>query len=324
MTTTFRKRVSVLTQAFHENCREFVFIFYFLRGVKEVQSCCGASQYRWCLLDCTIISHLPVLGSKEDQMFQTSKRPYSMRSSSPYIDEKYGLNRIIATSAVALTTKRKYGDDRIPFCNSYGYRNIAFQITRSALLQSSLFTIEYNAFLEKSCATNEDIEFDWDAAQKKYLANFGTLAIRNTAVSILKHLYESLAVIFLSSKDADRLSKNLLKSMTRKLQRYHRIIACGRIFRTALYTGIPSNCSMLSVDIAFNIYDFIKYKKPKFNGKIIAVWFGKKVIFYSVCTVSSAAGYAFGSYFNHNYGGSLGAGVFEAAFSSIAMFVLQI
>lgn len=257
-------------------------------------------------------------------MFQRSKSPYSVICPSPSIDEKYGLNRIIATSAIALKGKRQYGDDYIPFCRSYGYRNLAYQITRSALLQSSLFTIEYNAFLEKSCATNEDIEFDWEATRKKYWANFVTLAIRNTSVSILKHFFELLAVVSLSSKAADRFSKNLLKSMGRKLERYHRIIACGRIFRTAIWTGIPSNCSMLSVDIVFNITDYFMYKKQKFNCKIIAVWLGKKVTFYSVCTVSSAAGYALGSYFNPHYGGTLCAGVFEAAFSSIAIFVLQI
>lgn len=257
-------------------------------------------------------------------MFQKSRSQYSVLSPSPSIDEKYGLSRIIATSALALKSKRQYGDDYIPFCRSYGYRNIAYQITRSALLQSSLLTIEYNAFLEKSCASSEEIEFDWDATRKKYWDNFVTLSIRNTSVSILKHFYELLAVVAFSSKTADRFSKNLLKSITRKLERYHRIIACARIFRTALWTGIPLNCSMLSVDIVFNITDYVMYKKQKCNCKIIAVWLGKKATFYSVCTVSSAAGYALGSYFNPHYGGPLCAGLFEAASSSIAMFVLQI
>lgn len=257
-------------------------------------------------------------------MFQKSLTHYSALSHSSSIDEKYSLNRIVATSAVALKSNRQYGDDYIPFCKSYGYRNIAFQITRSALLQSSLFTIEYNAYLEKSCASDDEIEFDWEASRKKYWANFVTLVIRNTSVSILKHFYELLAVLTLSNKTADRFSKNLLKSITRKLVRYHRIVACGRIFRTALWTGVPSNCSMLSVDIVFNVTDYLMYKKQKCNFKIIAVWLGKKVTFYSICTVSSAAGYALGSFFNPHYGGPLCAGVFEAAFSSIAMFVLQI
>ena len=258
-------------------------------------------------------------------MFQVSYRRNSVDSYPTSFSRDYRLNRILATSATTLSEKRPYGQDYIPFCRAYGARNVGLQVAKAALLQTSMAMLEYNVYLERSNASEDEIEeFDFKAAQKKYTAAFLTLAKRNLSISIMKHFYELLAVLTFSSKTADRFSKNLLKSITRKLVRYPRVIACSRIFRTALWTGLPFNCATLTVDIVFNISDYFYYKKTKFSTKEVVLWLGKKFTYYSVCSISSAAGYALGSYLNPNTFASFSACAFEGIFSNLIIMVLRI
>ena len=258
-------------------------------------------------------------------MLQVSYKRNSVDSYTPSFNRDYRLNRILATSALSLPGKRPYGQDYVPFCRAYGARNVGLQVAKAALLQTSMAVLEYNVYLERANASEDEIEdFDFKAAQKKYTAAFLTLAKRNLSISIMKHFYELMAVLSFSSKTADRFSKNLLKSITRKLIRYPRVTACTRIFRTALWTGLTFNCATLTVDIAFNISDYLYNKNKKFSTEEVVVWFGKKVAYYSVCSISSAAGYAIGSYLNPNTFASFSACAFEGIFSNLIIIVLRI
>ena len=255
-------------------------------------------------------------------MFQIPSKRVHLDSSSPSFKRDHCLNSIIATSAIALSQKRRYGEDYTPFCRSYQPRNVGFQVAKAAIIQSSMAVLEYNVYLERAIASEVEIEdFDFKAARIKYTAAFMTLAKRNLSISILKHFYELLAVVTLSNKAADRFSKNLLKSITRKLTRYSRATACGRIFRTAIWTNIPFNCATLTVDIVFNFADYL-YSKKTVNKKEVVLWLGRKVTYFSVCTISSAAGYAFGCYFNPNSLATYSACIFEAIFAHLITMII--
>ena len=255
-------------------------------------------------------------------MFQLSTKRSSLDGSSPSFIRDYTLKRVIATSAIVSSQKRSYGEDYTPFCRSYQPRNIGFQVAKAALIQTSMAVLEYNVYLERAIASETEIEdFDFKAARIKYTAAFLTLAKRNISVSILKHFYELLAVVTLSNKAADRFSKNLLKSITRKLMRYSRATACCRIFRTALWTNIPFNCATLTVDIVFNVTDYI-YSKKTVTNKEVVLWLGRKIAYFSVCSLSSAAGYAIGSYFNPNSFATFSACAFEGIFSNLIIMVI--
>ena len=255
-------------------------------------------------------------------MFQIPSKRVYLENSSPSFTRDYSSKRIIATSAIVLSQKRRYGEDYTPFCRSYQARNVGFQIAKAALIQSSMAVLEYNVYLERAIASEVEIEdFDFKAARIKYTAAFVTLAKRNLSISILKHFYELLAVVTLSDKAADRFSKNLLKSITRKLTRYSRATACGRIFRTAIWTNIPFNCATLTVDIVFNLADYL-YSKKTIKNKEVVLWLGRKVTYFCVCTLSSAAGYAFGCYFNPNSFATFSACAFEGIFSNLIIMII--
>ena len=66
-------------------------------------------------------------------------------------------------------------------------------------------------------------------------------------------VYESLAVAHLNARIADRLCKDVLKSVKRKLLRYGRVRACVSIIPTAFY----SNFVMYAASLTYDIVSFV-------------------------------------------------------------------
>lgn len=227
-----------------------------------------------------------------------AKRDAARCQSSPYRTE-YNAGSILATSAAKVACKRIYGEDRIPFNSCLTPRSLGYQIAKAALIPSSVVLLEFNVYLDKVVASEYQPDpFDWDSALKRFENTFMSLAKRNISVSILKPFYEFLAVLTLSSKTADRLSKNLLKSINRKFARSSRFYACIRISRTALWAGLTLTLSTFTVDIVFSVSEHYHYKKAKVTSQQIVRWLGIKTVHYSVSSLSNAAGYAIGSYYN--------------------------
>ena len=254
-------------------------------------------------------------------MFHVASKRDAARCQSPSFRTDYNVGSILATSAAKVGCKRIYGEDRIPFSNCLTPRSLGYQIAKAALIPSSVALLEFNVYLDKVVASDYQIEpFDWDSALKRFTNMFLSLAKKNISISILKPFYEFLAVLTLSSKTADRLSKNLLKSITRKFARSSRIYACIRISRTALWAGLTLTLSTFTVDTVFSVAEHYQ-KKEKVTNQQIVRWLGIKTIHYSVSSLSNAAGYAVGSYYNM---GSLGACAFEGLGFAVITVVLPL
>lgn len=237
--------------------------------------------------------------------------------------EVESLVRLIRDGDQLLFQKRKYCADYKPYNIALGPRSVGFQVTKALILQASMGLLEYNKYLDRAITAEKNDEeiddFDWDRAWKIYSKAFMTLATRNVSILFVKTCYESIAMTTFTVKLADRLTKDTLKSVIRKISKHSRSHACKRIFNTALWSSIPSNCSTLTVDILFNVSDFLVHRKMKYTPKEMATWFSKKVILYSSAWFLSATGFAIGSYFNPEWVGFGMAALFEgAAFSGVS------
>lgn len=255
-------------------------------------------------------------------MFNVASKRDAARCQSSSFKTEYNAGSILATSAAKVACKRIYGEDLIPFNSCLTPRSLGYQIAKAALIPSSVVLLEFNVYLDKVVASEYQPEpFDWDSALKKFTNTFISLAKRNISISILKPFYEFLAVLTLSAKTADRLSKNLLKSINRKFARGSRIDACMRISRTALWAGLSLTLSTFTVDIVFSVSEHYHYKKAKVTNQQIVRWLGIKTVHYSVSTISNAAGYAIGSYYNF---GTLCACAFEGLSVAVITVVLPL
>jgi hypothetical protein len=247
-------------------------------------------------------------------------------------------NRVLATSAAVYLRKRPYCSDYKSLRDSLSVKNIGMQVAKAGILTFAVAMQEYNAYLDKVIAAaekkkggqvvdlDEEVpeEFDWNAALPKYLAQFQTQASRFVSTFILRKVYETIAFTYLSSRMADRFTKDLVKSFGRKSARYGRFAASMRIVKTALWSNTFIYLSSLSYDVFLNVYD------SAINGRIertpteMSMWLSKKATFYTVCSWSAAFGFAFGSYYNPDLAGVLASGVFETIFGAVAAAALGI
>ena len=102
--------------------------------------------------------------------------------------------RILATSAIA--SKREYCADYKPLAESLTAKSIGIQVAKAGVVTFAVAMQEYNVYLDKYIAAQaaEDAgekvtpveDFDWKAAQSKYLASFSTSANRFVSTFVLR------------------------------------------------------------------------------------------------------------------------------------------
>jgi len=172
--------------------------------------------------------------------------------------------RVLATSAASsygLATKREYCADYKPLAETLTLKHIGVQVAKAGVLTFATGMQEYNAYLDKLIAQQnaEDAgkpappvpDFDWGAARIKYWAQFTTSANRFVSTYVLRRLYESWAVAKLTARAADRLCKDVLKSLKRKLARggASRVRACANVVLTAFYANLTVYAAALTYDV---------------------------------------------------------------------------
>jgi hypothetical protein len=171
---------------------------------------------------------------------------------------------VLATSAASsygLATKREYCADYKPLAETLTLKHIGVQVAKAGVLTFATGMQEYNAYLDKLIAQQnaEDAgkpappvpDFDWGAARIKYWAQFTTSANRFVSTYVLRRLYESWAVAKLTARAADRLCKDVLKSLKRKLARVgaSRVRACTNVVLTAFYANLTVYAAALTYDV---------------------------------------------------------------------------
>ena len=218
-------------------------------------------------------------------------------------------SKVLATSFDSYK-KRPYCTD---FRQLYDYKNVtkgaAIQLAKAGVITLAEGMQEYNAYLDKAMAVDGGRvdEFDWVEAGTRWYGNFKVNASRFVATFGIRRIYESIAVATLDPRLADRVCKDLMLSMKRKLIKYSRLTACKRIFSTALYGNLLMYLSSFTYDVITYIIAR-RNKKSNHDQKTItedAAWIAKKVIFYTVCGWASALGFAIGTYSQSPFGATV-------------------
>ncbi len=219
--------------------------------------------------------------------------------------------------------KRAYLDDCAPLMTVFTMKNLTVQTAKAALIPANLVIAEYNKHVMECEQKEEDLEFDWKTCLERNYVKFQYEAQRMISVSIIKKFLEEFCVAMFSAKIADKLTKNIGKSLSRKWVKHGRKMASQKILFTALWGNCLSYSSLCIYDITFKIWEsllhfFNTWKKKNFKTSLQSVnvtelikFSGKKVVFFSACWFSSSCGFSLGSFCSEKYGGLIGSLILE-------------
>ena len=116
-------------------------------------------------------------------------------------------------------------------------------------------------------------------------------------------------MMYLSLRFTDRLTKDATKSAIRKWYKCNAFQLYGRVIKTSLWSSLIHYTSLLTVDIAYELYTLSK--KKNFNitrcSKLIIKKFGNTL----VCWFLSSVGFAVGALISPVYLSVVLSGVFE-------------
>jgi hypothetical protein len=253
--------------------------------------------------------------------------------------------------------KRPYMQDKRPFLDVLTAKNLTLQVLKSAIVPLNLIVSEYNihtvASLEKE-EEEEEEEFDWSASYNKHSSKFLPTLCKSVSVSIIRKALESVAEVHFSAKVVDRLTKDLYKSMRRKVARSSgRFAVAQKVFWTSLHGSLCFNLSCLLYDLGLYFLLPVQEKgqiqglveegqiregeegEEVEGGRCVALslprrvqinslYVGKKCVYYAVCLTSSALGASLGSLINIPHGGGAGSLLFELLASIAVSVVLKI
>lgn len=255
---------------------------------------------------------------------------------SPFVSYPDGVNTV--NFAFALTNvhsvDRPYLGDLKPFIDVFSPKNIALHFLKAAIIPMNIIANEFNNHaIQAQNRADDDVfeEFDWDESVQRNGALFLPTLQRVTVVAVIRKIYEALALEYLPMKYVDKITKDLAKSIVRKCERFPRMLACQKILYTAFWGNLLFNLSSFTYDVGMHlwneIYDLVRgsgvSKKALTRLANTSVFITKKMIYYAVCTGSCAAGHAVGTFFNVQYGGTIGAFIFEMICSTTCAMLLD-
>lgn len=254
--------------------------------------------------------------------------------SSPFLSIPSGSNNgnIAFVLSNVNSLNRPYLSDLKPFMDVFSPKSIVLHLLKAALIPTNIVVNEFNTHTIQSQNKDEDEveEFDWDESVKRNGAMFLPTLQRVTTVAVLRKCYEALALEYLPTKYVDKLTKDLTRSIIRKCQRFPRLEACKKILYTAFWGNLLFNLSCFTYDVGMHLWNEIAdlVRGTSASKKAIqrvlnsSVFITKKAIYYAVCTGSCALGHAVGTFFNVQYGGTIGGFVFELAGSTTCVMLL--
>jgi hypothetical protein len=174
---------------------------------------------------------------------------------------------------------------------------------KSGIIHGAVIMADYSKHLEKQLeAQNRNIElpdYDFEPAIRDFPDKFFRLALRNSMTLVTRKFYEFISVQYLALRLCDRLTKDVIKSAGRKIQRFGQTWEVAeRIFRTGCWSSILRVASVFTVDCAYGLWEFYRKdsKKKRFSFLQLSAWLVKRFSFHAVVAVWSSSGYAIGIY----------------------------
>lgn len=222
--------------------------------------------------------------------------------------------RVVAYSVA----KREYLRDYKPITDvKYASNQVILLFAKSFLIVGSELSIEYTNEEMKCLQENRTFRFNWDRAISKYKAKLEASLVRSSWILVIRKALEALVVAELPPRIADKLTKNILASANRKLR--SSTATFTRLFSTGFRGASLLFGSYFIVDMLYGAYRWAVSKEKGVNAVTTVLFIGKKIVLYSVCLCSSAAGYAMGSLIHPTYLAPVAQTLFEsAAFIALA------
>ena len=208
--------------------------------------------------------------------------------------------------------KRGYYDDYKDFKDAFTPKSIGLQVVKAFVLQSSILSLEYTQHLDQieaaAAADNEYNHhvFDWNNKINEHVNKFIEFAGRFLITSWLKKTIELYAYYNFDPRTFSRYTKDINKSLLRKIGRYNRFRACLKNSKPYIYCSIIPTSAQFFCDVIFNLYDSIRNKRS-YTLKEITIWTVKKSGILIIVAITSAVGHSTGSYIGGvSYGGLIG------------------
>lgn len=231
--------------------------------------------------------------------------------------------------------KRPYKSDMKPFNDIFTAKNLTMTLLKAAIIPANSLMMEYNQYAieQQQKDSDDDLEeFDWSNATSRHLQVFWPSLLRVSAVTLIRKLYEEYALMTMSARMVDRLTKDVFKSTMRKCQRYSRWVVSREIVRTAFWSNVLFNVSQFTYDVLLKVYEEVRAclkcgedARPVLDRMMnLVVFTVKKGVFYAACNSFGALGHGVGTYINVTYGGVLGACTFELLAALACSSLLQI
>ena len=291
----------------------------------------------------TVITTLPIKSSENlPSSLLTSSSSLSLSSSSSSTSSTTTTTTIITSSIKSenlilatsvfnnvfnRTKKRKYLEDYKDFKEAFHLKSIFIEICKGIGNEISELLLDmfdhshrkYNAEKEGKRIPEYDVELQVTI----FLNNCITTPLRFLSVSWIKKSYELYASLYFDHRIADKLTKDISKSLIRKISRMSRFEASRKIIKTTLNASAIFALSSFTYDILYNIYDMVidsrelisksklEYlwyetytelsgKKPDSEAfwkfKNCTIWVLKRCGFYVIISFGSAVGFSIGSY----------------------------
>lgn len=262
--------------------------------------------------------------------------------------------------------KRPYLADYQPLISVLYPKKLGLQVTKAGVLAFSQALLKYNVWLDASVKAQEKDEeiadFDFDALWSQSIVSFIDSGQRGLLVSFILKYFEFLVYTYASTRVADRLVKDIGKSLVRKLKKFSRYEACKRIFRTSVWSNTLLYCTNCVYDTALDVISYTRYclgydgetsgKKgtmtiaagsPQLGtsstisglnplGQVapieiksisqLIIRMAKRGVLYTVGLVSTAGGFAVGAYIQPDVGGPVVSALFDLIAYSITSAIL--
>ena len=199
-----------------------------------------------------------------------------------------------------LATSRKYLEDYNLLSDpKYLSEQTKQVVLKSVLLQAMLVMTDYTKHMEKQIEAQqrgEEIDdFDFKPAGEEFLEKVVSLSVKSGWTVVVRKFYEAICVAKLNTRLADRFTKDVGKSVLRKISKHGVWSASSRIFFTYCWPGAIRTAAVFTVDCFYALYDnTVTRKLRKVDWVEVSLWTAKRLAFHSLCMVWGAAGYAMG------------------------------
>eukprot|EP01041_Mallomonas_annulata_P004575 gene4575-9093_t len=214
--------------------------------------------------------------------------------------------------------KRTYLTDYKSFGDVFSRRNLSLTVLKAVVVSGSPLLLEYTEHLEKSREA-EDRGFrmepyDFKYCQLRFERSCSFCSIKFFCLSVIRKSYEVFCVNYFTIKQADRICKDVMKSVARKVKKFSGTSFFIPVFRTALWGNITTYVAGFTYDIFQELCSWIysyPSKKKKIKTSSVVIWISKKSGMYVVGWMSCALGTALGAIIHPYYGCVLLSSLFE-------------